>query len=308
MKAFNFILFIICFQVIGFSQSSKQNQTLDNVFSAKDILPILVGIDSSFRYKIVSDSITIWDSIYRGIYGATKASAWAKYDVDGNGKNDLIVQVFWNERMGQSDIIVLLDSGLGNFSLKYITYMDYDQYFKINSIDSQKLLTLISEKVDYSNRKDDRFIQVDTLTFMDGGFIEFNTYDHKHNLGRIKYSTDGGGFGPTRIIGLEIDSSGVVEQWETIFGKYGHYVKKLNNEELSAFKNVISHIDILNLKSKYYVPYTDMPTSTITFTYGTIKKVIQDYGENGTFGLRMLQDLFFKYIDSDGWKETQNKK
>jgi hypothetical protein len=62
-------------------------------------------------------------------------------------------------------------------------------------------------------------------------------------------------------------------------------------------------MNLKSLQDNYRVPWTDDQTSwlKIKFNDGSVKE-IQDYGLRGSFGLRLLYNIFFDLRSSENWK------
>jgi hypothetical protein len=92
----------------------------------------------------------------------------------------------------------------------------------------------------------------------------------------------------------------VIHLGRTIFGDFTSIIKPA---DLNEIHDIINYISIKNLKDYYSIGATDNYTCTIRikFNDGSIK-YISDYGEQGTFGLKLLYSKFFKLINNQDWK------
>jgi hypothetical protein len=80
---------------------------------------------------------------------------------------------------------------------------------------------------------------------------------------------------------------------------------KLDEGAYNEICSLLYYLDFPSLKDDYSVRYTDAPSVQLIITYnGGKQKKIEDYGLNGTFGLRQLYKIFEELRYNQKWKET----
>ena len=213
----------------------------------------------------------------------TSLPAWFyTMDIDGNGRRDLIV----NGR----EVFVVMDLGKKGYGV--YRFQMRDPGFNPNrlvGIDStQGQIKLILRR--QAN---------DTLAWFDGGFMEFNEHPMTDfRLEEISVSTTGC-YGTCPVFKMKVDSAGHASYTGIEYNKeQGEYNGVIPAKEFEHMIAILQYLDPDKLDSNYSVDWMDDQTIFLDIKYNGKERRISDYGELGTFGLRRLYRLFFR------WKES----
>jgi hypothetical protein len=150
--------------------------------------------------------------------------------------------------------------------------------------------------------------KIDTLLYKLGGFIEIS----KGKPSLKKISSIGFSTGPCFIdcprFDLNINISGTASYHlnESIEEKEGEFRGTIKIQDLSKLIALLDYIDVDQLENSYDIAATDMQSSRleIRFSDGS-KKIIKDYGMQGTLGLERVYEILDGFRKNQQWKATK---
>lgn len=255
--------------------------------------------------------------------------AFYKEDFDGNGLTDILLL----GRFHGISALVVLSMDDGTYTYHNLSHMNQegciypviihqDQHTLIE-LTYQKRLTYRERNLKkyqpeefYATHNDELITQ--SYIFRHGELIEYNPNPIRYDIEKIAFSTRGC-YGSCPVFKLTINESRQAELNAIRFNRTydpesqqptlmeGLYLTDLSPERYEKLIDQINYLDFPTLKDNYTLPATDQPSSTLTITYGDGQvKAIQDYGKNGTFGLRNLYITLTKLRFDLPW-ELQSK-
>ena len=233
-----------------------------------------------------------------------------KADLDANGFTDIIVT-------GKSHFsfhaFAILSLGDNNYKTLPLTmnrnYTEFPVYANLVYQGEIPTIEIYQKK---SNFNEKEYIKT-TLVYKDGGFIEFQDNVSDYKITKIEFGTTGC-FGTCPVFDMTIRPEG-----KSLFdAKYYNFSQQRgeNSEEEGKFQTIIKSsdfnaivqimntINIKELESNYLVDWTDDQTSKLTvhFADGT-SKYIQDYGMQGTRGLKVLYEKLLALRFNQDWQK-----
>ncbi len=200
-----------------------------------------------------------------------------------------------------------MDKGNNVFKLETLTYNIYKkcELAKPVKLNNEQALFIYQEKT--SGGKGAQPVKMnyetDTLVYKYGGFIEYNEAQKSLEIDSVQFWT-GFCFGNCPVFSIKFDKNGnAVYDAGSYNPKQGKFTNTLKKETTDKIIGLVNYLNIKTLPDNYRVPWTDDQTSwlRIKFSDGTVKE-IQDYGLRGTFGLRLLYNMFFDLRSSVDWK------
>ena len=236
-----------------------------------------------------------------------QSAEWIKADFDGNGRTDLLVAGYQDSAGHNRAILCLLDSGKQKFFSTFLTSRSslscsLPALIQIgNKPAIQFAMLRANETADATNTIP--FCQVDTLIYDASQFIEYTATLKHHRIQLIAFST-APCYGRCPVFDLAIDDRRAATyragKFSQTQGEFTATIDELRYQELLL---AINKADFSRLKSNYSIGATDHPTCTLTVTYdGGKVKTIEDYGEQGTFGLKRVYHLLFALRNNQQWK------
>jgi hypothetical protein len=250
------------------------------------------------------------------------AHPYEKADLDNDGYTDLL----FNGYEGQSDsniplVLVIFCNNGNKLRVERLPDEIFFDFFaaKILRIDDQTCLHAlqISRKrreewrpgsrrvklIDYTERRSD------TLVWFQNCFIE-RERPVEHHIEKIRYYL-GGGSSPISDIRLTIivDSVKLEKTTDGIpstpLDSGGVFTCRLDSASRDLLYSLLRYIDFPHLKENYQMRGTDAATGILEITYDRgKKKVIEDYGAMGTYGLAALETLLSGLVKSQDWTKT----
>lgn len=268
-------------KVTELTERDNYNQTLDKNLCQKTAEQL--GLKEAF-YKDDFDDNGLTDILLLGIYDGIDALIVLAQDYGEYSYHRL-------GNMNQEGCIYPVFMYHGNQPILELTYQKRLTYRERN-------LKKYQPEEFYASHNDDLITQ--SYVFRDGQLTEYNANPIKYDIEKIEFSTNGC-YGACPVFKLTINNSR-----QALFNarKYNHkfnpetkknveikglYRARLKTETYQKLIDQINYFDFPNLKDGYSTDATDMASSSLTITYnkGQIK-TIQDYGMQGTRGLRNL--------------------
>ena len=272
------------FAEAGDSPGARRAHTtaLDSIHTPEQLIPLVKMIDPKY-WDNDSPVIKIVNCWIDQKSDKLASAAIQQMDVDRNGYTDLL----FVHRSGCGSVVCcILDSGNGNLRIVPIQL----RWFEIcalpvrDTFDGIPVIKLHSMQWTAQNRwtEDDR---IDTLVYRFGDFIEWRKQPAAHHIEKITFHT-GPCFGNCPMIWMSVDQHLKVDDRGTLFS--------IDSAKWQQLTSLLNYIDIDRLDTSYTIPVTDVATSTLIVTYdGGKEKQITDYGESGSYGLRMIYDILY---------------
>jgi hypothetical protein len=311
------IIFLLCLVSFTANGQVKHHNQIDDIKTVEQAEKLVRQAikDTNFRMTASGQTIKLWfnpdredDCSKLGARIDTKA--WEKADFDGNGYTDLMVM-----GLSGSDpvVICLLDSGDNRFLVKCITNRSFPEcaFPVVKKIDG--LPAILYYRFSQENWRerppDSGIVEIDTLIFNWGDFVEYHHHPRQYKIRSIEFETTPC-FGSCPVFKLTINTGQKAylqtSQYNDIFGgklKDGmRYVGSIDDDNWQMITGLLNYIDFVSLKSKYEVSWTDDQSCTLTVTYNNgHTKTIDDYGLIGTHGLARLYRLLFNLRSNQQW-------
>ena len=228
-----------------------------------------------------------------GIFKSWDIRNWEKADITNDGRTDLVFVAYWYDYISYA----LIDTGNDTFKLIRLAKDPFDhcQLFKPvkkGSTNYLKIFRKITEP-DTTDKQPFSYKEVtmiDTLIFKFDSFIELSRAKNPGNeIESIEIKT-GYCFGSCPVFSLKMSKNGMADFEGIAFTKYiGKSSKKLPQKYFKELKGLANYINVKELENNYSVNWTDDQTSTLTIIFKDhSRKVIRDYGMQGTFGLSAM--------------------
>lgn len=224
-----------------------------------------------------------------------------KLDMDGNGRVDLVVNGGY--------LLVILDFGNGHYRLSNLgevgaEYHGIDRLLAIDSMGEPKKLVISHRQgMAWNDTQSKPLLLRDTLVARFGSMVEFNPKvrdDFRFDSIKIVTSRC---FGTCPVFEMMIDAAGKARYHAIQFNdEEGFFTGKLSAEDMQDLLGLLQYMALDKLDTDYMVNWTDDQTAVLKIGYNEKVKRIRDYGERGTFGLRLLYDWFFRYRKKVSWR------
>ncbi|WP_342644756.1 DUF6438 domain-containing protein [Mucilaginibacter sp. CSA2-8R] len=233
-----------------------------------------------------------------------KGKNWQKADFNQDGKTDLFVIL--HEDNSRFQPYIIMDDGPRGFTLHNLKRsLSYTcELARVAAIGQQPALLYyyIKEEPTRQILNNLDHIQVNTLIYKFGGFVEYNRHPQPIAVNTIYLKTFGAWAGNSDFE-LTIRSDG-----KAIYKPLAWTSKKTQQtgiiapDRLKEITGLLSYIRLRQLKSSYAVTWSDDQTAIlkISLANGSVK-TIDDYGLRGTFGLSHLYKLLFDLRTSEVW-------
>lgn len=339
-----YILFFILFCLFSCQKNEqktiKHYTSLDSISTQSEIQNYIRKKDTVYKNFEVKQihSFDTEHQVYKDFIALANkhniTKAFGKADFDQNGYIDLLA-------IGDSKNCIGVIDSIHSYSCSYdpIVIMNFPNN-KSKTINLNNSHSIVAPKI-YTNNGVD-FLKVyktkyhgvmapyydfnkksdliKKLTYKFDGFIEYNANPPKHTIEKIEYKTSMCfGHCPLFYLSFEKNKDFLFKAEHFNFGtdeeidnqrlndKPEGYFKLANNKII--FENLCSILNYVNfndLQDYYTVTWTDDQTSYLIITYDNGKqKIIQDYGMQGSYGLKLLYDKFFDYRFSLSWEMSK---
>lgn len=272
---------------------------IDSLQSDADVLSFLRIAREEFnspKYKAIdlrSTETIRRDLDCNGVAEKWQVKNWEKADFNGDGLTDLLVTLYWYDY----GVYVLMDKGNDTYDLFTLSYNVFEKCELAKSVkaDGQQSV-LFYQKKNHQER-------IDTLVYRYGGFIESNRTPAAYAIDSIQFRTDYC-LGSCPVFTISFDKSGnALYNAGSYNPKNGNFSGVIRAAELEQLLSLVNYIDVTKLQSDYKVPWKEDQAVwlRVRFADGTVRE-IHDYGQRGTFGLRLLYDKFFALRNTQDWK------
>ena len=300
--------FIFLIAVSAFCSSLYANK-IDSLKTDEEVVAFLKSIDENFRsdkfkpIELRSTATLRSEMSCNGIADEWQVKNWEKADFNSDGLTDLIVILYWYDY----GVYAVIDKGNNNFKLETLSYNIHKkcELAKPVQLNGEQFLLIHQEKT--TGGKGAQPVKMnyetDTLVYKYGGFVEYNGSPGNYQIDSIEFRT-GFCFGSCPVFSIRFDKDGsAVYDAGSYNPKQGKFTTTLKKETTEKIIGLINYLNVKSLLDNYRVPWTDDQTSwlKIKFTDGSVKE-IQDYGLRGSFGLRLLYNIFFDLRSSADWK------
>jgi Domain of unknown function (DUF6438) len=217
-----------------------------------------------------------------------------KLDIDKNGHTDLLVN---------GDVLyAILDKGSNNFERTNIGAFDRD-FALMQILDSganPKLVVAQHNDIDTGDNEQ-KYLTPDTLIYKFQGFIEFNLHPRRIEFQGLEFSRYPC-FGNCPVFDLSIDKNGhALLDAKDHNKKKGKFSMTLSEQNMASLIELLSYINLEELKPSYAVRPTDFPSASLIIRYSGKRKEIHDYGLSGTFGLMQLYSKLTDLTSNENW-------
>lgn len=301
--------FILFAYIVILSANNLYANKIDSLKTDKDVLEFLKSSISDFRSATLNPiELRSTETLRRdlncgGIADEWQIMNWEKADFNNDGRTDLLVHVYWYDY----GVYVIMDRGDGTFKLLTLSYNIHEKCVMAKPVKSgnQTLLLFYEKKQIYGRPTNDikSANPIDSLVYKFGNFVELNREPSAYGIDSIEYRTSYC-YGSCPVFSISSDNDGnAIYDAGTYNPKQGKFSARIKNENLEEILGLIDYLSIKNLDNNYSVPWTDDQTCwlRIKFNDGTVKE-IRDYGLKGTFGLRLLYNIFFDLRGNQDWK------
>ncbi|MFP9116666.1 DUF6438 domain-containing protein [Flavobacterium sp. RNTU_13] len=252
--------------------------------------------------------------------------SWQKADLDNNGYTDLLATGTnktygnWNfdpnrevEYSKEFNAFVIMNFGPEKTKLFDLTEGHYPSIVARVEYDSLKpFVGVYTPKLNAFLKESRRPETKSKLTYKFGNFIEYNPAPKEYDIEKIEYTTTPCN-GECPLFSIIIHENGDAifaankynytlpwQKGKLISGTFKTTIKDENLEELIT---ILNYTDFPNLKDNYNVPWTCDRSGVLKVTYNDGQtKTIDDYGVQGTYGLRKLHSLFHELRTNQNWK------
>ena len=295
----------------GYAQASSPSQ-LDKLREASQVQQFVraqAGAYSNYKdYKdfVLTDSL---DQECRSeLVCATPNDrrSWLKADFDGNGLADLVVTGYPSSSSLRRRITCFLDQGNQKMQEIRLAPRVYDcAVLQLVQLKDKAAIryTHILEDRRYYEKRPSPVCQIDTLIFDKTQFVEYNHALRDYGIQKVSFSTTPC-YGTCPVFNLHIDQSGAAIYEAIEYNKkIGKFTATIAATQLQELWMLLNYLNFPKLNDHYSIGATDHPTSKLTIMYaGGQVKTIEDYGEQGTFGLSRAYELLFALRTTQPWR------
>lgn len=285
-----------------FSQQAISNK-IDSLKTDEDVKTFLKSLNADLApSSFVNYELKPTDTIAKylnceGVFRSWDIRNWEKADITNDGLTDLI---FIGHNSGY-DALAYVDMGSDNFQLFRFSKNTFEdcELVKPIKVGSVNYISIFQKTAvpDHDSKEHFAYKEVkvlDTLVFKFNSFIELGT-PALDEIESIEINTSGCyGSCPVQKLKLLKDGKAYYEGF-AYTSQLGKSYRKLSRKYFEEFAKLLNYIDVKHLKNNYQVNWTDDQTATLTVTFkDQSKKIIRDYGMQGTFGLTAVYDKLMK--------------
>ena len=285
-----------------FSQQVFSNR-IDSLKTDEDVKIFLKSINADLatksfvNYELKPADTTAKYLNCEGIFKSWDIRNWEKADITNDGLTDLI---FIGHNSGY-DALAYVDMGNDNFQLFRFSKNTFEdcELVKPIKVDSVNYLRVFQKKTVPDHDSKELFAYkevkvVDTLVFKFNSFIELGR-PALDEIESIEINTSGC-FGSCPVQKLKLLKDGrAYYEGLAYTSQIGKSYKKLSKKHFEELAELLNYIDVKHLRNNYQVNWTDDQTATLIVTFkDQSKKIIRDYGMQGTFGLTAVYDKLMK--------------
>lgn len=263
------------------------------------LLELIRPFGWEFEEAVLGDSAVVAYRPYRSTRFAVRgAQTWFKADFDHNGLLDLLVLA---RRKDIPFVFCVLDKGNGKLSVVRNFYKAVDRRFPVARIiqkNGQDLLEYADYARGHGPRGQLQNRQIQVLTYVSGGFVEYNSHPEKHRIQQLTYEGHS-------VYHESIRTRIIIKQDSIIFWQQktdirdSASVTRQENKHILLSAQCQELTDLLNYIgfSRLQDEYEQNPGNHRTHVKMTIeydngrRKFIDDHYGNATTGLRRLYVL-----------------
>jgi len=318
-KSVIYYLFIICFISCLANMNSnattkkdfvQKGNKIDSLKTTEEVIQFAKYINPDFaRENFGRLHIKTTDSIIKelkncDLYKSWDIKNWQKIDLNNDGRTDLIFTALHYSNYAQYAII---NMELNKYKI-FILSNNIDYACKILKpilINNKNELLVNNYKTDAETISKEQTIHfIDTLTYKFDSFIELSDKPANYDIESIKFISD---------YNFEIEIDNNQNAHYKCLDKFnvsnlkGDFYKEESNIKISPvyfneIKKMMDYISIRDLSNEYILDGYDFPTVRleIRFKNGSVKK-IQDYGYQGTYGLKAIYDKMTNVVLETHW-------
>ncbi|WP_429384055.1 hypothetical protein [Mucilaginibacter sp. UYCu711] len=259
----------------------------------------------------------------------TKVNSWQKIDFNTDKNTDLLVEVL--DSNYPPTYLIAIDIGYNQFQLIHLGLREGDKIVDIIKDNEVPLIVFSSSSYIYPKGylPKKKETHLDTLIYKFGGFVELNRDPSHYKIDSITFSSLWGWYGrentppkfvekPDNMIVINHSGKAVLTNNRTnVFytvakgqkpprdpkTTVGVFKGKIKKADLEEIYNLINYISIKKLNDRYTIYVTDLDSSylCIKFADGSVK-LIADYGNQATWGLRSLFSKLYALRGNQNWK------
>ena len=320
------LMFLSCFAFANKIDSLKTDQDIE-VFISKQY-----SITYQGRYNYYNFTIARPDSVFDNyscdsILPGREFKHWEKTDFNKDGNTDLFAAFYIKNIYGgwaRFITCAIIDEGNHKFLVRQIPgNSNFYCYAVMPAIIGGDAFLLYrhhvikwiekpyqpESSIDDTSADVSDIVKTDTLLYKFGGFVEMSRPSQKV-ISAVFFSTSFC-FGSCPSFDLEINNDGIAGYFlrEGMEDKESNSTGIIRKEDLNQLKSLITYINVDILDSSYAVLATDHQSSilTVKFTDGS-KKIIKDYGLQGTLGLERVYEILDGFRKNQQWKPTKFNK
>lgn len=290
----------------GISQNKEKNNLIDNLTTTKEVVEFAKSIYPDFNGSnhgnlvIKSTDTIIKDISNCKLYESWGIKNWEKIDLNNDKKTDLLFTGFWYSNFSQ--YVIMSEEKKYSFFIISDNIEYGCKILKPIIVNKKKQLLINNFK---TNLEEETVHYMDTITYKFNSFVELNDKIANYNIEKIKFTVD-------YNFEIEIDNKGnayykCLDEFNITHLK-GNFYKGNSNKiiSLSSFnelKELLNYIRVKELSDQYSINGYDF-TSTrlkVTFEDGSIKE-INDYGFQGTFGLKAAYEKLTQLAREINWR------
>jgi hypothetical protein len=234
------------------------------------------------------------------------ASAWLKADFDGNGRVDILVVGYPGEHSSQNALVCFLDMGKPRPQVIEVLTHEYGCavpqliWLRKRAAIRYTHLVLVGERFGQGAKL---VCQVDTLVVSSGHLIEYKRAAKDYQIQQVTFRTEAC-YGSCPIFELRLGRDGAaMYRAEQYNNRQGQFAATVTPAQVARLWRLLNYLSVPQLRDFYNISLTDQPTCVLTISYANGQvKTIEDYGEEGTLGLRQVYDLLFELRATQQWK------
>jgi hypothetical protein len=280
---------------------------IDDITAASEVKELLLTTsdllkDAKEDEFSVPQKVTLDDPLNQRWSDSLGILPWYKADLDQNGYTDMLVNAKWGD---QQVVFLVTDSGADHFTATLLHCNSFDDHIFPKVIPGAAFPLVVAYRIMHLN-ENDRYLHrlvPDTLICKFGSLIEYHSTLSKKTVKRFTLD-EGGCYGTCPVFEMTITANGSATYDAKFYNKTtGKFTGTISKTELSELMSLLNYLDLPSLNDSYAVNWTDDQEMRITVTYsdGSTKK-INDYGGEGTYGLKRFYKLVEDLRETQQWK------
>ncbi len=268
----------------------SDDHSIDSIKSPGDVNAFLARVD---KKRWSNRTVFFADTSDTSTFGKNK---FFKLDLDGNGRTDLVVNGVY--------LLAVTDMGGGRYGSEILNY-----YYPADSSVLKEIIyrkgrpLLVVHGEDTAANQAVVYPRLDTLTFIHGGFMEYNPKPKRVRISEVSFEASGC-FGNCPSFKLSITADRKATYLARMYNPVqGSFAARLDPSVFELLLETMTYAKIEQLKEDYAVEPSDNPIAylRVKFSNGRVKH-IRDYGQRGTFGLRNVYRQLFDLRTTQKWQ------